>query len=226
VSGGDITRDRRKLAFATGENDSTLTVYHVPSFPTVFRDGDSPVSSRPSICYRYSGPVGKIGTPTFSPDGNRLAWAEDDGIKVVDVPGFEGGCTLDGASPNSQLLIPGATQPDWGPAGVPSGRGATGGGLKATAVKAKLGKALAKGFGVRVTVPAAGRVTATATDRGVKVASGAKRVKAGKATVKVRFSRAARNALDNARSVKLRVKVAFKAPGGSRRTTLSVKLVR
>ena len=35
VCGGDITRDKRKLAFQTGENDSTLTVYYVPAFPTV-----------------------------------------------------------------------------------------------------------------------------------------------------------------------------------------------
>ena len=63
---------------------------------------------------------------------------------------------------------------------------------------------------------------ATATDRGLKVASGSKRVKAGKATVKLRFTRGARNALDNARSVKLRVKVSL----GSMSTTLSLKLKR
>ena len=60
MSGGDVSRDRTKLAFATGENDSTLTVYSVPSFPTVFKDGDAPVSSRPGICYRYSGPAGQL----------------------------------------------------------------------------------------------------------------------------------------------------------------------
>jgi hypothetical protein len=78
-----------------------------------------------------------------------------------------------------------------------------------------------------VTVPAAGRVTATARDRGLKVASGAKKVAAGKATVKLRFSRGARAALNNARSVKLRVKVAFKPAGGAaQRTTLALKLKR
>jgi hypothetical protein len=230
VSGGDITRDRSKMAFATGANDSTLTVYAVPQFPTTFRDGDSPASSRPHICYRYSGPVGQYSTPTFSPDGGRLAWAEDDGIRVVSVPSFAGGCTLDGATPTAPLVIPGGSQPDWGPAPVPSGRssnGGGGGGLKAKAVRTKLRRALAKGFGVKVTVPAAGRITAAATDRGVKVASGAKRVKRGKAVVKLRFSRGARAALDNARRVKLRVKVTFKPAGGAvRRTTLTLTLKR
>ena len=94
-------------------------------------------------------------------------------------------------------MIPGGSNPDWGPADVPAGRGGTtGGGLKAKAVKAKLGRALKKGFGVKVTVPSAGRVSATATDRGLKVASGSKRVAAGKATVKLRFSRGARAALE------------------------------
>jgi hypothetical protein len=219
VSGGDVTRDRTKMAFATGSADSTLTVYSVPQFPTTFKDGDAPASARPSVCYRYSGPNGSYSTPTFSPDGGRLAWAEDDGIKIVAVPSFAGGCTLDGATPTAPLVIPGGRQPDWGPAGVPTGRG---GALKAKAVRTRLGRALAKGFAVKVTVPSAGRVKATATDRGLKVASGSKRVKAGKATVKLRFTRGARNALDNARSVKLRVKVSL----GSMTTTLSLKLKR
>jgi hypothetical protein len=124
------------------------------------------------------------------------------------------------------MLIPGATQPDWGPADVPSGRGTTGG-LVAKAARVKLGKALRQGFGVKVTVPSAGRLTATASDRGLKVASGAKQVAAGRATVKLRFSRGARAALDNARSVKLKIKVAFKPAGGAKQsTTLAVKLKR
>jgi hypothetical protein len=224
TSGGDISRDRTKLAFATGENDSTLTVFSVPQFPTAFRDGEAPVATRPTACYRYSGPNGTYSTPTFSPDGGRLAWAEDDGIKIVAVPSFAAGCTMDGATPTAPLVIPGGSQPDWGPADVPSGGGGGGGGggaLKAKAVRTKLGKALRKGFAVKVTVPSAGRVKATATDRGLKVASASKRVKAGTATVKLRFTRGARHALDNARSVKLRVKVSFKST--SRSLTLTLK---
>jgi hypothetical protein len=227
MSGGDISRDRTKLAFATGENDSTLTVYSVPQFPTTFRDGDAPVSTRPSPCYRYGGPAGRYSTPTFAPDGNHLAWAEDEGIKIVTVPSFAAGCTTDGATPTAPLVVPGASQPDWGPADVPAGRSGQGGGLAAKAVKARLGKALAKGFRIKVTVPSAGRVRATATDRGLKVASGAKRVAAGQATVKLRFTRGARAALDNARSVKLRVKVTFTPTSGAAQgTTLALKLKR
>src|SRR4051794_16502224 len=46
VSGGDITRDRTKLAFQTGTNDSTLTVYAVRQFPTAWKDGE-PLAANP-----------------------------------------------------------------------------------------------------------------------------------------------------------------------------------
>ena len=118
-------------------------------------------------------------------------------------------------------MIPGGTQPDWGPADVPAGRGASGGGLAVKSADAKLSTALKKGFTVG-SAPAAGRLSATATRSGRKVASGSKAVHGHKATVKLRFTRGARNALNNARSVKLRVKVSL----GSKSTTLSLKLKR
>jgi WD40 repeat protein len=228
VSGGDISRDRRKLAFVTGEGDSTLTLYGVPSFPTTFRDGDAPVSTRPLICYRYSGPRGgSFSTPTFAPDGNRVAWAEADGIKVVSVPSFANGCTTTGASPNAALLIPGGKNPDWGPAGVPAGSGAAAGGLAVKSADAKLRRALAKGLTMRVRTPGAGRLSATATRRGRKVASGAKSVHGTDAAVKLRFTKAARRSLKHARSVKLRINVAFRPAGGAvQRTTVSLRLTR
>ncbi len=123
VSGGDISRDKTKAAFVTGQNDSTLTVYSIPSFPTAFPSGDAPASTIPSVCYRYGNPVGgSFGTPTFSPDGAKIAFAVGNGVHVANVPSLSSGCTTTGASANSQLLLPGATQPDWGPAGVPTAR--------------------------------------------------------------------------------------------------------
>jgi hypothetical protein len=228
VAGGDISRDRRKLAFVTGGSDETLTLYGVPTFPTAFRDGDAPVSTRPLICYRYSDPTGgKFSTPTFAPDGGRVAWAESDGIKVVTVPDLAGGCTTTGASPHASLLIPGGKQPDWGPAGVPSGHGGSGGGLAVKSADAKLSKALTKGFAVRVRIPGAGRLSATATRGGRKLASGSKAAHGHSAAVKLRFTSSARRSLKHARSVKLRIKVTFKPAGGSiQRTAVSLTLNR
>ena len=230
VGGGDVSRDRRRMAFVTGENDSTLTVYSISSFPTTFPDSEAPASTRPGICYRYSGVAGRYSTPTFSPSGNQLAWSEDTGIKIVTVPSFAGGCTTAGATPTAPLVIPGGKNPDWGPASVPPGRGAPGGGGAALTIKSansKLRKALAKGINLRVQVSGAGRVSAKATKAGRKVASGAKRVSGGNATVKLRFTKAAKRSLKRAQSVKVRIKVAFKPTGGAtQRQTVSLTLTR
>nr|MDQ5808360.1 hypothetical protein [Actinomycetota bacterium] len=122
VSGGDISRDRRKLAFATGENDSTLSVYHVAKYPTTWKDGRAAQDELPTVCYRYDGPDGKYSQPSFSPDGSLLAFADNSGVKVVTVPGFENGCSTEGASPNAPTVIAGGREPDFGPADVPADR--------------------------------------------------------------------------------------------------------
>jgi hypothetical protein len=231
VSEGDITRDKRKMAFVTGSNDSTLTLYHVPRFPTSWQDSEPNPGSLPTACYRYDGAKGKFATPTFSPDGSRLAWAESDGIKVVTVPSFAAGCSVEGASPTSTMLIPGASQPDWGPANVPTGRPAPPpddpGELTAAVKKRALGKALRKGLALTVDAPGAGTVVATAHKGGRRVARGSKRVSAGAATVKLRFTKAARRALKAKRRLKLRVKVAYTPDGGDvQRQTLAITLKR
>jgi hypothetical protein len=229
VSGGDITRDRRKLAFVTGADDSTLTLYSAPTFPTAWRDGDPAPAADPIVCYRYSGPAGgRFSTPTFAPDGTRAAWGDADGIKVVTVPDFGGGCTTTGASATAQLLIPGGQQPDWGPADVPPAASARpGGSLGARATRVRLARALKRGVKVRVTAPADGRVRVTARRGARKVGAGGRSVKAGTSAVKLRFTKAARRSLARSRRVKLRLQVAFTPKGGAtQRTTLKLTLKR
>ena len=134
------------------------------------------------------------------------------------VPSFAGGCTTAGASPNAPLVIPGGKNPDWGPANVPAGPGVQPGGGDGVAVmsaNAKLRRALAKGISLRVRVPGAGRLSAKASKGGRKVASGSKTVSGGEATVKLRFTKAAKRKLKRARRVKLRIKVAFTPTGGA-----------
>jgi hypothetical protein len=244
MGAGDITRDKTKLAFQTGENDSTLTLYHVPNFPTTWKDGRAAESERPTVCYRYSGAEGgKYSQPTFSPDGSQLAFADGGGIRVIAVPSFENGCSTEGAGENPPVLIAGATEPDWGPAGVPADRpappkpddpkptdptgptGPTGpvgpaATVSAKAGKARLGAALRRGLKVKVTVPGDGIVAATAKAGGRLVAkAGPKKVRAGARTITLRFTKAARRSLKRKATVKLAVKVAFAPNGGAPQTT-------
>jgi hypothetical protein len=240
VSGGDISRDKRKLAFQTGENDSTLTVYSVPAFPTTFRDGDADPSTRPGVCYRYSDPPGgKFSQPTFSPDAGRVAWSVADGIHVAAVPAFGGGCTLDGATPNPPLVIPGGSEPDWGPADVPPARTSTqqnsDGGhsgsrakLVATVKRSTLKAALRKGLKLRVEVPSPGRLAATAKRNGKIIAKApARSVRAGTRTLTVKFTKPGRRAFAGRSRGNVKLRVAFAPNGGATQVkTLSVTLKR
>jgi hypothetical protein len=230
ASGGDISRDKRKLAFQTGENDSTLSVYSVPAFPTTFPDGDADPSTRPSPCYRYSGPAGgRYSQPTFAPDGGRLAWAEADGVHVAAVPSFGAGCSLDGATPEPPLVLPGGSEPDWGPASVPLPRATPtitprpappGTARLAVSVRrTTLKSALRKGLKVSVTTPSAGRLAATAT-RGRKTVARApgRAVGAGARSLTLRFTKAGRRALSHRRRAKLSIGVVFTRTGGAPQT--------
>jgi hypothetical protein len=208
VSGGDISRDRTKLAFQTGENDSTLTIYSVPTFPTVWKDSET--DAKPYICYRYKdAPGGKFGVPTLSPDGNGVAWAAGDGIHVAAIPSFAGGCTIDGATATPPLVIAGGSQPDWGPADVPPARevnpGPGPGPKPSTKLSVKVRRA-AGGLKVTVTVASKGKLSATVKNGRKVVGKASKAVKAGTATLKVRVK---------GRPKKVAVAVTFKPASGA-----------
>jgi hypothetical protein len=207
VSGGDISRDKTKLAFQTGENNATLTVYSVPTFPTVWKDAET--DAKPYICYRYKdAPGGQFGIPTLSPDGNGVAWAAGDGIHVATIPSFAGGCTIDGATANPPLVIPGGSQPDWGPADVPPARTVVPDGPKkdnATKLSVKVRRA-AGGLMVTVKVASKGKLSATAKNGRKVVGRASKSVKKGTATLKVRVKGKPR---------KVSVAVTFKPSSGA-----------
>lgn len=166
-----------------------------------------------------------IAGPTWSPGGNALAWYEQGAIHVWDDVARCGGAS-------SKPVIPGGSEPDWGPAdvnpgpregevpppppgGTPpvdQGKGGKNGtkppakpGLKLTS-GVRLKSALAKGFRVRLTHVKPGKLTVTVKQGKRKVASGSgKASKSGTATVTVRFTKAAKQALRKRRSVRLRI---------------------
>ena len=125
--------------------------------------GDAAAAKPPAVpapLCKSSAQEGLAG-PTFAPDGERLAFAEPDGIWTLRA-------TADCASAAPALLIAGASQPDWGPAPVnpgprpPADPGGPGTPAKPTlAVKRAGAKAIArKGLAVTVGCPAACTVKA------------------------------------------------------------------
>ena len=80
---------------------------------------------------------------------------------------------------------------------------------------------------MRVRVPGAGRLSATATRSGRKVASGSKAVHGHNGAVKLRFSKKAKRSLKSAQSVTLRLTVKFKPhSGAAKRTSVTLTLNR
>ncbi len=230
VSGGDITRDKRKLAFQTGTGDNTLTVYNLRAFPTAWKDGDA-VGSDLQRCYRYTAPAGQsYSQPTFSPDGAGLAFGLADGVHVAAVPNFGAECTMEGATPDPPLVIPGASEPDWGPADVPAGRPTlppppvvqptkpTKADTTTTFAASVTSATRSGGVKLSIKVPGKGKLTATAKKGAKTVASASKTVKqAGTTALKLKLKVKTKG--------KLSVKVTFKPASGATTTkTLSVKV--
>lgn len=226
-----INRQRTRFAAAVWNYASLtmrLEVYRMAPLPTA-----------PEFCFKIvpTGNPKQFGGPTFSPDGNSIAWQEQDGIHVAKLPDLpaEGGCsTPDPAS--GPAVIPDAGQQHWGPADVPaaaaSGQqpaaGATPGGGTAkkslAIVTTSLSRraALRTGATVKVRVPEAGSVIVTAKLAGRVVARGTTRAAAaGEVRLRIRPTAAARRAA-HATANKLTLVVTFTRPGKPAQTARAV----
>jgi hypothetical protein len=104
---GEVTRARDKVAVVRGPNTTAS------SAPTMIRVyAVSSLSTRPTErCDLRSAPNSRIESPSWSPDGSKLAWSEADGIWVSPIADGTGDCAT-----APKRLIAGGSQPDWGPA--------------------------------------------------------------------------------------------------------------
>jgi hypothetical protein len=103
----EITRKRNRAVVVAGDLNATqagsmLFVYALPAPPTAIP---------PRFC-RITGPNGSFTSPSWSPDGGSLAWADRSGIWVGKLGSLDGtDCEV-----TRKLVVRGGSAPDWGPA--------------------------------------------------------------------------------------------------------------
>ena len=99
------TEDR--VAVVRGNHQETIRFLEMSGPPP-----DTPI---PILGCWYANPSGKFVDPTWTSDGDQLAWQEDDGVWL----GYPGdlSCPL----PEPDLIIPGASEPDLSPAAINPG---------------------------------------------------------------------------------------------------------
>lgn len=103
----ELTRKRDKTVFVAGDLNATqagsmLFIHPLPEPPTAV----------PQHHCRITGPSGRFTSPSWSPDGKSLAWADRNGIWV----GKLGNLAGDNCEVSKRLVIRGGSSPDWGPA--------------------------------------------------------------------------------------------------------------
>lgn len=235
----DATMSRDRSAMATTTINATRM--------SILRSAGLFYPAYPVRCFRVTNPAGsgaaaKFTSPTFSASGTRLYWAEGDGVHAVTLPKFGlGGCGTLTAAP--KLIVPGGSNPSWGPAGVPPARPSTtparpGPGAtptpidpavdrpgatpraatRLTASRVRLRTALRRGLLVRVSGAGKGRHAITARAGRARVARGTAVVRAnGRGRATLRFTRAGQRRLAGRRSAKLVIS------GAGARLTLMIR---
>ncbi len=169
----ELSSDLKTVVGIVGQGSDHLRVYRplfdpysAPAQKLGPFDTNTPVVEP---CYEFNDPVGgKFESSSLSPDGRRLAYGVGNGIWVASLPDLSGGCQL--GSDAGKLMIPGGRFAHWGPAGIPPKSAY--GGLQLSVAGVSLGKALSKGLPLTVGVPGKGRLSASASYQGKRVASG------------------------------------------------------
>jgi hypothetical protein len=179
---GELSRQGNRLVVLRDVGDATHLIF------VAVQDDTRPPQP---ACRTHADP--SLDDPSWSPDGTRVAVANAEGIEIVSVAG-------DCAAESLGVVIPGGSEPDWGPAdvearsadrvdfvGVPSG--------------VRLRKALRRGLTLTVETNASGTLAGHLRVDGETVSSGSAALAPGTGTVAFRFAKQARKRLMRRKSL-------------------------
>jgi hypothetical protein len=204
VGDAELTPAGDKLVALRGGSQETIRFYDT-------RSGHPVVSG----CYLGQPVGGSAADPTWAPDGSAVAWAEGDGVWATPVGALD---STDCSWATPHLIIPGASQPDWGPANVtpPAGKPTApqGGNVQSPSLvvvaPARIRRAalLRRGLKVTVTAAKAGTVAAALRTGRRVVALRSRPLAAQQSTVlTLKPSRRRAALVRRSRTLRLRVKV-------------------
>lgn len=211
IADPELTPAGDKLAALRGGYGETIRFYDTRAAVPVI-----------SPCYLAEPVGGSAAGPTWAPDGSALAWEEADGIWSTPV-GALGAQDCGWAAP--RLLIPGGSEPDWGPAAVSGQTSPQGGTAKRTgralrieaARRIKVSKLLRRGLRVTVTTNGPRKLAVKLVARGRVFARSSYRLEAaGSRALFLRPSRPNRSRVRAHRKLTLRVTATN--PAGRRAT--------
>ncbi|HMT04789.1 MAG: hypothetical protein KDB48_09530 [Solirubrobacterales bacterium] len=191
LSDAELSPDGKRLAAVRGYGNSTHIIWYSVS-------GNAKSGPAPAVpaadC--LTGELEGLSGPSWSPESDDLVWEEPDGIWLKSNVGV---CD----TPQPRLLIPGGTEPDWGPSKVNPGPRTTDP-ISVRQISTRLKPALKRGVKFQVKALAAGPVKVEVRQARKLVATGnASARRAGWVTVTARFTRQARRKLVRARQASL-----------------------
>lgn len=191
LSDAELSPDGSRLAAVRGYGNSTHIIWYTVNGNA--KTGPAPAVPTPEC---LTGELEGLAGPSWSPDSKALVWEEPDGVWFKSNVGV---CD----SPQPSLLIPGASEPDWGPAKVNPGPRADDP-IMVRQLSLKLKPALRVGVSFQVKALAAGPVKLQVRRGKTVVATGSVKVrKAGWTRVTAKFTRKAKASLKRARKVSL-----------------------